>query len=169
MRKVRTSVALVAAGLILGSVLAACGDDGSTPSAAADTTTPTTDAEASEAVSEFIGPNGDRGYSMASTYDGIVWTAGHLPESFEPGDDIRVQTQEVMEALKATLERAGAGFDTVVMTNVYLTNFNDWEAFNQEYLRFFEDRLRVPPRVTVQVAALAWGNIEISMVAHARD
>src|SRR5262245_25634433 len=169
MRNVRTSVALVAAGLALGSALAGCSNDASTPSSAADVadvSTPSSAADAADAGSEVFGQNDERGYSMASTYDGIVWTAGHLPESFTPGDDIRVQTQEVMEALQSTLERAGAGFDTVVMTTVYLANFDDWPAFNETYVRYFEDRL--PPRVTVQVGSLAWGSIEISMVAHVR-
>src|SRR5262245_61829393 len=125
MRTVRTSVALVAAGLILGSALAACGGDDSTPSAAAadastSTSTPSTVAAAAEPSSEVFGQDDERGYSMASRYDDMVWTAGHLPEYFSPGDDIRVQTRQVMDALQRTLEQAGAGFDTVVMTNVYL-------------------------------------------------
>jgi 2-iminobutanoate/2-iminopropanoate deaminase len=154
MRKVRTAIALVATGLTIGS-LAACGDDVSTSASAAD---------ADEIRSEVFGQNDERGYSMAATYDGVVWTAGHLPESYVPGDDIREQTQEVMEALQSTLEQAGASFETVVMTNVYLANFDDWPAFNETYTRYFDDRL--PPRVTVQVGALAFGSIEISMVAH---
>ena len=72
-----------------------------------------------------------------------------------------------MEGLDATLRKAGASFDTVVMTNVYLTDFNDWAAFNNVYLRYFPNRL--PPRVTVQISSLAFGNIEISMIAHTRS
>ena len=65
-----------------------------------------------------------------------------------------------------TLEEAGAGFDTVVMTNVYLADFDDWSGFNETYKRYFDGRL--PPRVTVEVSSLAFGLIEISMVAHVR-
>lgn len=114
----------------------------------------------------LVGENGDRGYSMASIHDGIVWTAGHLPESATEGDPIARQTEVVMEDLKATLKEAGAGFDTVVMTNVYLANLNDWPEFNEVYKRYFDAHL--PPRVTVQ-AALGFGAIEISMIAHVRS
>jgi 2-iminobutanoate/2-iminopropanoate deaminase len=116
--------------------------------------------------SAVFAPFPDRGYSMASRYGDLVWTAGHLPETAAPGDDVGLQTEAVMEGLRATLEQAGAGFDTVLMTNVYLTDFDDWEAFNSVYGRYFDDRL--PPRVTVQIARLGFGDIEISMVAHVR-
>ena len=108
-----------------------------------------------------------RGYSRASRFGDLVWTAGHLPESASPADDVSAQTESVMQALEQTLEDAGAGFDTVLMTNVYLTDFNDWDAFNSIYTRYFPDRL--PPRVTVQIGRLGVGDIEISMVAHVRD
>jgi 2-iminobutanoate/2-iminopropanoate deaminase len=138
--------------------LAACSDDG--------TTSPGVDTSA--AVSEVFDQNDDRGYAMASKYGGLVWTAGHLPETASPGDSISSQTKEVMEALQATLEEAGAGFDTVVMTNVYLADLDDWSEFNATYVGFFDDRL--PPRVTVEVSALGFdSSIEISMVAHVRS
>ena len=148
----RSSILLIA----LAASLAACTDD-PTPS----------NADTSAEVSEVFEQNDDRGYSMASQYDGLVWTAGHLPENASPGDSIGSQTKEVMEDLEATLEKAGAGFDTVVMTNVYLADFDDWSEFNATYVGYFDDRL--PPRVTVEVSSLAFGNIEISMVAHVRS
>lgn len=78
------------------------------------------------------------------------------------------ETTEVMEGLEATLEKAGAGFDTMVMTNVYLSDFDDWDAFNEVYIGYFDNGY--PPRVTVEVSSLAFGLlIEISMVAHVRN
>jgi enamine deaminase RidA (YjgF/YER057c/UK114 family) len=109
----------------------------------------------------------DSGYSMASRYGGLVWTAGHLPEAASPGDSVSLQTEAVMDGLADTLEAAGAGFDTVLMTNVYLEDFEDWDAFNSAYVRYFSGRL--PPRVTVQVGERGFGDIEISMVAHVGD
>jgi 2-iminobutanoate/2-iminopropanoate deaminase len=144
--------------LFVGSALAGCGDDDETTSS---------DTDAPAAVSEVFNQDDGRGYSMASTYGGLVWTAGHLPETSSEHGDIRTQTEEVMDALQSTLEEAGAGFDTVVMTNVYLADFDDWPAFNDAYTTYFGGRL--PPRVTVEVASLAFGRIEISMVAHVRD
>jgi 2-iminobutanoate/2-iminopropanoate deaminase len=118
-------------------------------------------------VSEVFAPNTERGYSMASRYGDLVWTAGHLPESVPVTESVGKQTEAVMDSLQDTLEQAGAGLDTVVMTNAYLTDFDDWEAFNAVYRQYFPDRL--PPRVTVQVGQLGLGySVEISMVAHVR-
>jgi 2-iminobutanoate/2-iminopropanoate deaminase len=139
------------------SALVACGDDGARSS---EPGTPTT-------ASQVFGQDDERGYSMAATYGNLVWTAGHLPEAASPGDSIESQTDVILGDLEATLREAGAGFDTVLMTNVYLADFDDWPAFNETYKRYFEGRL--PPRVTVEVSSLAFGyDIEISMVAHVR-
>lgn len=119
------------------------------------------------ATSEVFAQLDDRGYSMASRYGDLVWTAGHLPEN-SSGESVAQQTVEVMDNLEATLEEAGAGFDTVLMTNVYLVDFNDWDSFNTIYAKRFEGS-RLPPRVTVEIARLGIPSIEISMVAHVRD
>ena len=142
--------------LFVASSLLACSEDAAS-SPAGDTSV----------VSEVFGQDDDRGYSMAATHGDLVWTAGHLPETVSPGDDIESQTEAVMDALEATLEEAGAGFDTVVMTNVYLADMEDWPAFNATYKAYFEGRL--PPRVTVEVSTLGFDyGIEISMVAFVR-
>jgi 2-iminobutanoate/2-iminopropanoate deaminase len=149
----RIVIVLAAAALacaLASSALVGCGGD-----------------DTSSSASTVFDQSDAAGYSKAAAYGVLVWTAGHLPDSASPGDSIQKQTDAVMEGLKATLEKAGAGFDTVVMTNVYLTDFNDWEEFNATYTRYFDGKL--PPRVTVQVSSLAFGNIEISMVAHVRD
>jgi 2-iminobutanoate/2-iminopropanoate deaminase len=152
----RTLLALVVAAIVMSAVALAltvtgcCGtDDADAPPA------PTT---------SVVDESRSSGYSEATRYGDLVWTAGHLPQSASPGDDVATQTKAVMEGLKATLRKAGASFDTVVMTNVYLTNFDDWPKFNQVYETYFPRRL--PPRVTVETSGLAFGNIEISMVAH---
>jgi 2-iminobutanoate/2-iminopropanoate deaminase len=145
--------------LFAASTLVACGGGGGVTSSETDRSAP---------ASEVFGQDDDRGYSMAATYGNLVWTAGHLPEAASPRDDIESQTKVVMEDLEATLEEAGSGLDTVVMTNVYLSDFDDWPAFNETYKRYFEGSL--PPRVTVEVSSLAFGyDIEISMVASVRE
>jgi len=72
-----------------------------------------------------------------------------------------------LDGLEVTREQVGAGFDTVLMTNVYLTDFDDGDAFNTVYTQYFAGSL--PPRVTVQIGRLGIGDMEISMVAHVRD
>ena len=101
-------------------------------------------------VRQLIGP-AENGYSQASVYGDLVWTAGHLPVQADSTDPFETQVEAVLDNLEATLEQAGAGFDTVLKTNVYLLSFDDWEAFNDVYVRRLGEA-GLPPRTTVQVA-----------------
>jgi 2-iminobutanoate/2-iminopropanoate deaminase len=122
---------------------------------------------ASPPVRELFNENG-LGYSMASRYGDLVWTAGHLATMANPTDPFETQVEVLLDELEATLEAAGAGFDTVLKTNVYLLSMEDWEAFNEIYVRRV-GATGLPPRTTVQVTALGFGAIEIEMVAHVRE
>jgi enamine deaminase RidA (YjgF/YER057c/UK114 family) len=124
-------------------------------------------AAASPPVRELFNENG-LGYSMASRYGDLVWTAGHLATMANPTDPFETQVEVLLDELEATLEAAGAGFDTVLKTNVYLLSMEDWEAFNEIYVRRV-GATGLPPRTTVQVTALGFGAIEIEMVAHVRE
>ena len=77
--------------------------------------------------------------------------------------------EQALDNLEATLEAAGAGFDTVVKANVYLTDFGDWDGFNATFgARMSEFGL--PPRSTIEVGELGFGyRVEIEMVAHVRE
>lgn len=152
--RVRATVAVLAASLALALVVAACAAGASSPGSA------------SPPVRELFKETG-YGYSMASRYGDLVWTAGHLPGMANPTDPFETQVEVLLDELEATLESAGAGFDTVLKTNVYLLSFEDWEAFNEVYVRRV-GATGLPPRTTVQVAALGVGAIEIEMVAHVR-
>lgn len=123
-------------------------------------------AEASAPTRLLIGDTGN-GYSEASVYGDLVWTAGHLPFRANSADPFESQVEVVLDDLEATLEKAGAGFDTLLKTNVYLMSFDDWEAFNAVYVSRI-GKYGLPPRTTVQVAGLGLGRIEIEMVAHVR-
>lgn len=116
---------------------------------------------------ELIDPT-DMGYANAARYGDLVWTAGHLPFQASSTDPFETQVEAVLDNLEATLEAAGAGFDTVLKTNVYLVSFDDWPAFNEVYVRRLGP-YGLPPRTTVEVAGLGLGRIEIEMVAHVRE
>ena len=98
----------------------------------------------------------------------MVWTAGHLPEGVPVTASIEEQVTQVLDNLEETLEAAGAGFDTVVHANVYLTSFDDWEGFNSVFFeRLYE--VGLPPRSAIAVSELGFGyRVEIEMVAHVR-
>ena len=83
--------------------------------------------------------------------------------------DIRVQTRRVLETLRDGLERAGTGFDHVVLVQSFIKNMDDWPAYHEVYLEFFDEH-RPPPRYTV-TADLAAPEllIEIQMIAAVPD
>ena len=74
------------------------------------------------------------------------------------------QTHRVFQNLRAILEAAGASFDNVVRTTVYLADMNDFPAMNEVYATYF--RSPAPARATVQAARLPKdARIEIDLIA----
>lgn len=62
------------------------------------------------------------------------------------------------------------GFDTLLRTNMYLLDWDDWEAFNEIYEARIGLSYVAPPRTTVDVDHLGLDyRIEIEVVAHVRQ
>ena len=103
----------------------------------------------------------------ASRYGDLVFTAGFL--GLAPGDDFEADVNDALDQLEGTLNRSGAGFDTLLKVNVYLTDWDTWETFNRVYnTRIVSYGL--PPRTTVEVSQLGLdAPIEIAAVAHVRQ
>ena len=73
-----------------------------------------------------------------------------------------------LDSLEAALGASGAGFDTLLKVNVYLTDWNNWGTFNSIYHRRIE-KYGLPPRTTVEVSQLGLdAPIEIAVIAHER-
>ena len=75
-----------------------------------------------------------------------------------------MQASQVLKNLDAVLAEAGASWESVVKSTVFLTNMNDFAAFNSIY----EQHLKTakPARSTIQVAALPMGAaVEIELIA----
>jgi 2-iminobutanoate/2-iminopropanoate deaminase len=99
----------------------------------------------------------------------LLFCAGQIP--IDPatgnlaGGDIKVQTERVLENVKAILDDQNLTFGNVVKTTVFLTNLADFAAMNEVYAKYFT--ADYPARSTIQVAALPKGaNVEIEVVAH---
>ncbi len=110
-----------------------------------------------------IGP-----YSQAVIHDGVAYLSGQIP--LDPvtnqlvGGDIAVQTERVLENLKALLEACGASLESVLKTTVYLKDMNDFPKMNEIYGRYF--MRDGPARATVAVARLPRDvSIEIDAIA----
>ncbi len=80
------------------------------------------------------------------------------------GEDAGAQTLQVMKNIGAILEAAGARFEDVVKTTIFLIDMNDFSSVNAAYGRSFG--ATPPARSTVAVAALPRGaRVEIEATA----
>jgi 2-iminobutanoate/2-iminopropanoate deaminase len=107
-------------------------------------------------------------YSQAIQSGQLLFTSGQVgidPKTNKLVEgDIRVQTRQVMENLKAVLTAAGSDFSKVLKSTVFLADMKDFTAFNEIYGSYFS--AQPPARSTFQVAALPLGaRVEIEMVA----
>jgi 2-iminobutanoate/2-iminopropanoate deaminase len=106
--------------------------------------------------------------SQAVRTGDLVFTSGQTPRDPETravvGDTVAEQTDRVMRNLSHVLTAAGTSFDSVVKTTVYLTDMNDYAAFNEVYLDYVADPY--PARSVVKVAGLSPGvRVEVELVA----
>lgn len=120
-------------------------------------------AVATSSAPKAIGP-----YSQAIRAGSLLFLSGQVPIDPATGTlvegDIAAQTHRVFKNLGAILEEAGASFDNVVRTTVYLADMNDFGAVNDVYGGYFSSP--APARATVQVARLPKdARIEIDLIA----
>jgi 2-iminobutanoate/2-iminopropanoate deaminase len=97
-----------------------------------------------------IGP-----YVQAVRIGDLVFTSGSIPLRIDGSlveGDVRVQTEQAMANLAAVLEAAGTSLAHAVKTTCFLSDMNDFAAFNEVYARWVGDAK--PARSTVQVARL---------------
>ena len=108
-------------------------------------------------------------YNHAVRTGDLLFCAGQIPIDPSTGDlvkgDIKIQTQRVLENVKAILDDQKLSFANVVKSTVFLTNLADFAAMNEVYAKYFTADF--PARSTIQVAGLPKGaNVEIEVVAH---
>lgn len=106
-------------------------------------------------------------YSQAVEVNGMVYTSGQIP--LDPatgelvGSTIEEQAEQVMKNLMAILEAAGTKSENVVKTLCFLTDMNDFAAFNEVYAKYFTEK---PARSCVGISSLPKGAIcEVEVIA----
>lgn len=67
--------------------------------------------------------------------------------------DVVAQTEQVIANLSAILEAAGASFDNVIKTSVFLKDMNDFATVNEVYAKYFGGD-NAPARACVEVSRL---------------
>lgn len=110
-----------------------------------------------------IGP-----YVQGKVVNGFLFASGQVPLAPESGEvvgtTIEEQTEQVLSNIKAILKEAGTDFDHVVKTTCFLSDMNDFVAFNGVYATAFQAEL--PARSAVEVARLPKDvKIEIEVIA----
>ena len=99
---------------------------------------------------EAIGP-----YSQAIICGNMLFTSGQVPINPATGnvetEGVTDQATQVMKNLAAVLEEAGTTFENVVKTTCFLSDMNDFAAFNAVYAEYFTSK---PARSCVAVKTL---------------
>jgi 2-iminobutanoate/2-iminopropanoate deaminase len=114
-------------------------------------------------AAKAIGP-----YSPALKIGNLLFLSGSIPldpvsGQLVPGGIVE-QTTRVMENIKALLEAAGAGFDHVARTTVFMIDLGEFAQMNEVYSKYFA--APYPARSTVQVVKLPRDvRVEIDVIA----
>ena len=108
-------------------------------------------------------------YNQAVMAGNMFFTSGQIAINSKSGElvinNVKDETKQVMENLKAILNSANLDFKNIVKTSIFITSMNDFNDINDVYGSFFE-KGQEPARETVEVAKLPAGaNVEISMIA----
>lgn len=111
-----------------------------------------------------IGP-----YNQAVLSGNTLYTSGQIaldPETMELVlDDIKTETKQVMENMKAVLAAAEMTFENVIKTSIFISDMHNFSQINEVYATYFNEAT-APARETVEVANLPkFVNVEISMIA----
>lgn len=109
-----------------------------------------------------IGP-----YSQAIAVGKLVFTSGQIPINPKTGNidalTIEEQTHQVCKNLSAVLEKAGSSLENVIKTTCFLSDINNFVAFNSVYAEYFTEN---PARSCVAVKDLPKASlVEIEVIA----
>jgi len=110
-----------------------------------------------------IGP-----YSPALKVGNLLFLSGSIPLDPTSGQivsgGIAEQTTQVLENIKTLLDAAGASFNNVARTTVFMTDLAEFAQMNEIYAKYFTAPF--PARSTVQVVRLPRDvRVEIDVIA----
>lgn len=111
-----------------------------------------------------IGP-----YNQAILVKNTLYTSGQIAINPISGnlvlDNVKAETKQVMENLKAVLKKAEMTFENVIKSTIFITNMNDFSEINEVYGSYFNSDT-APARETVEVSNLPkFVHVEISIIA----
>lgn len=111
-----------------------------------------------------IGP-----YNQAVLIKDTLYISGQIPIDPSTGalveGDIKKETKQSMENLKAILSEANMTFEDVIKASIFVKDMHQFSEINEVYGAYFNAET-APARETVEVANLPkFVNVEISMIA----
>ena len=110
-------------------------------------------------------------FAHATAAGPTLYVTGQMPTGLDGAlvaGAIAEQTDQVMRNLARVLELVGGGLQDVVAVRAYLTDWDDYAAFNAAYEPWFAERL--PSRTCTGASGLAAGaRVEIDLVAWRAD
>ncbi|MBH8556751.1 RidA family protein [Hymenobacter negativus] len=107
------------------------------------------------------------GYSRAVRVGNVVEVAGTTAQDGDTvtGTDAYTQTRRVLEKIGAALNAAGASFEDVVRTRMFVTDISQWEEVGRAHGEVFatirptasmlEVKALIDPRLLVEIEATA--------------
>lgn len=108
-----------------------------------------------------IGP-----YSQAIKVGNLVFCSGQIPVDPKTGEvaaTVAEQAEQSCKNVKALVEAAGSSMEKVVKTTCFLSDINDFAAFNEVYAKYFVSN---PARSCVAVKDIPKGvKCEIEAIA----
>lgn len=110
-----------------------------------------------------IGP-----YSQAVLAGNTLFASGQIAINPATGKlemaSIEIETEQVMQNIKAVLEEANMYFENIVKCSIFLSSMDSFSKVNEVYGKYFP--LNPPARETVEVSCLPKSvNVEISFIA----
>ena len=126
-----------------------------------------------ESITTAKAPSAIGPYSQAIRMGDWLFTSGQIALNPATGEmatgDVKAQTRQVLENLKAVLEAGGSKLSNVLKTTVFVMDLGQFATINSEYESFFKEfggGAAFPSRSTVQVSALPRGSlVEIEAIA----
>jgi len=109
-------------------------------------------------------------FSEAVKSGGMLYLSGQIgvlpgTDTLAPGG-IRAEAKQVMENIKASLERHGSSLEKVVKCTVMIEDIADWPIFNEIYVTYFPGPK--PARSAFGADGLALGaSLEVECLAEA--
>lgn len=101
-------------------------------------------------MSRTFGP-----YSLVRQVDESFFISGHIgvePQSGKASTRVSAQTKQVLQNITTTLATRGLTLQDIVKTTIFLTNMDDFDDMNDEYIKYFSDPK--PARSTIAVKEL---------------